>query len=102
MQSTIYNVTIPTVLHLDLLANGDIPDPFINDNWQRLKWVSESNVKYWVKFNVKKETLTKYQNHRMVFEGIDTFGNITLNGKPILSTENAFREYSTLINSLIK
>lgn len=44
----------------------------------------------------------KYKNHRLVFEGIDTYGKVVLNGENILSTENAFREYSVIVNQYLK
>ncbi len=44
-----------------------------------MHWISESNVKYSTVFNLDANIL-KYQNHRLVFEGIDTYGKITLNG----------------------
>ena len=70
---------MPTSLHLDLFYHKEIEDPFLKDAYTKMHWISESNVKYSTVFNLDANIL-KYQNHRLVFEGIDTYGKITLNG----------------------
>lgn len=70
---------------MDLLAHGEIEDPFLKDTHKHLEWVSESNVVYSTSFVLDVDVL-KYKNHRLVFEGIDTYAKVILNGENILST----------------
>ena len=35
-----FNTTFPSTLHLDLLRNSQIPDPYFADNYEALRWVS--------------------------------------------------------------
>lgn len=86
---------------MDLLAHGQIADPFLKDNHNSQRWISESNIKYTKTFTLDANIL-KYKNHKLVFEGIDTYGTITLNGEKILTTENAFRKYSVSVNQYLK
>jgi len=51
----------------------------LKDTHKSLDWVSESNVMYTTTFSLGADIL-KYKNHRLVFEGIDTYGKVTLNG----------------------
>lgn len=36
--------SVPTVLHLDLLHEKLIPDPFLDRNYLTVKWVAESTI----------------------------------------------------------
>ena len=72
-------VDLPTVLHLDLLKYGLIEDPFYRDNYVKMNWISDCNVKYSKKFNVDAEYLDKAVE--LVFKGIDTYSTVLLNGK---------------------
>jgi len=40
LQGKKFNTSLPTTIHLDLLANKQIEDPFFKDNFEGLKWVS--------------------------------------------------------------
>ena len=77
-------VDLPTVLHLDLLKYGLIDDPFYRDNYLKMNWISDCNVKYSKKFNVDEEHLEKAVE--IVFKGIDTYSTVSLNGNEILKT----------------
>ena len=83
------------------MAHQKIADPFLKDNHSRQRWISESNIRYSTTFNLDANIL-KYKNHKLVFEGIDTYGTVILNGEKILTTENAFIKYSAGVNHLLK
>jgi hypothetical protein len=36
LKNKIYQTSVPTTVHLDLLTAGDIPDPFIKDNYPKV------------------------------------------------------------------
>ena len=96
-----YQTSVPTVVHLDLLAANDIPDPFVGENYAKVKWVSDLNVKYATKFTVSAEVMG-YSQQDLVFEGIDTYSEVKLNGVKILTTENAFRKYEVGVKKFLK
>ncbi|KAK2807941.1 hypothetical protein FQN50_005183 [Emmonsiellopsis sp. PD_5] len=82
---------LPTTIHLDLLANGEIPDPFIGKNEELVQWVGEKTWIYETSFAVP-ENLRKDSEKRveLVFEGLDTFATVALNGQEILKSNNMF------------
>lgn len=85
-----YPASVPGCIHTDLFENELIPHPFVGDNEVRLQWISDKHWVYESEFILNKEQL-KTQNTELVFEGLDTYAKIYLNGKLILESNNAFR-----------
>ena len=54
------------MLHLDLIKAGDIPDPFLKNNYPSVKWVSECSVSYKTTFTVDENRLTM-NYHSLIF-----------------------------------
>ncbi|EXJ72873.1 uncharacterized protein A1O5_04021 [Cladophialophora psammophila CBS 110553] len=88
---------VPTEIHLDLLANGVIPDPFIGKNEEAVQWVREQSWIYELQFEVPEDAIGK-PNRRAVllFEGLDTFATVKLNDQtssnPTILFVNHLRE----------
>ncbi|KAI9842072.1 MAG: Beta-mannosidase B [Sclerophora amabilis] len=59
----------PTNVHLDLMANDLIPDPFFSKNELDVQWNSKAVI---------------------AFDGLDTYATVELNGQQILKTDNMF------------
>ncbi|WP_177177156.1 beta-mannosidase [Flavobacterium urocaniciphilum] len=83
---------IPGTIHTDLFENKLIPDPFLGTNEKQLQWIENENWEYETKFNLSKTEL-KNQNIDLIFEGLDTYANVYLNGKLFLETDNMFRTW---------
>jgi beta-mannosidase len=81
----------PTVIHLDLLHHGKIPDPTIDLSREACQWVGETKWLYRTTFNHARSR--SRPNIDLVFEGLDTFATVTLNGEEILQADNTFVEY---------
>ncbi len=81
--------TVPGTAHQDLLALGHIPDPFIGMNENEVQWVGEQGWLYRCTFNVSAEML-EAPSVDLVFEGLDTYANIWLNGRRLTHTHNMF------------
>jgi beta-mannosidase len=84
--------TVPGEVHTDLLNNKLIPDPFFRDNEKKLQWIEEKNWEYKTSFQVTPEALKK-KNAALVFDGLDTYATVYLNGKLILKANNMFRQW---------
>lgn len=80
----------PTNVHLDLIANGIIPDPFIGKNELDVQWVGEAVWVYKTAFKTPKELTYNGAKAVLAFDGLDTFATVLLNGKEILKTDNMF------------
>ncbi|WP_300672089.1 glycoside hydrolase family 2 protein [Soonwooa sp.] len=84
--------TVPGTVHTDLMANKIIPDPFLDENEKKVQWIESEDWEYRCQFNVSEKEF-KSQNQNLVFEGLDTFAEVFLNGKSILVADNMFRTW---------
>jgi len=96
-----YNATVPGTVHTDLLANKLIPDPYYRDNESKLLWIDKADWEYKTVFEVDKETLSK-KNIELVFDGLDTYADVYLNGKLILQADNMFRGWTVEVKPFLK
>ena len=96
-----YKGTVPGTVHTDLLGNKLIPDPFYRDNESKLQWIDKADWEYKTVFNVDAQTFEK-KNIELVFDGLDTYAAVYLNGKLILQADNMFRGWTVNVKSLIK
>ncbi|MCA1614188.1 MAG: hypothetical protein LC800_08600, partial [Acidobacteria bacterium] len=81
---------VPGCVHTDLLRNGLIEDPFYRDNEKKLQWIGRTDWEYETTFRVGAETLAR-RNVELVFEGLDTYASVALNGVSLLDADNMFR-----------
>jgi len=93
--------TVPGCVHTDLLANKKIDDPFYRDNEKQQQWIGKTDWEYQTVFNVSAANL-KRQNLEIVFEGLDTYAEVYLNDKPILTADNMFRTWRVDVKSALK
>lgn len=92
--------TVPGTVHTDLLSNKLIEDPFYGDRQKDLQWIDKVNWEYRCLFDAS-EAFRK-DNVRLVFNGIDCFSEVWLNGNQILVTENMFRTWKADVRKFIK
>ncbi|KAF8076338.1 glycoside hydrolase family 2 protein [Lyophyllum atratum] len=79
----------PTSVHVELLKLKKIPDPFVGLHEWDVQWVGESDWAFKSTFTVTDEEL-RSSHIDLVFDGLDTFAKIDLNGRTILETSNQF------------
>ncbi|KAJ7507752.1 glycoside hydrolase family 2 protein [Mycena galericulata] len=91
----------PTTVHVELLNLKRIPDPFIALQEWDVQWVGESRWAFKTEFNVNTGELSTL-NADLVFEGIDTFASVSLNGQDILQVSNQFLWHRVPVKSLLK
>ena len=82
--------TVPGDVHLDLLANKKIPDPFFRDNEAKLQWIENESWEYRLSFDVTLALLSR-SNVDLVFDGLDATAQVYLNGTQVLAADNMFR-----------
>ena len=83
---------VPGVVHTDLLAHNLIPHPFIGTNEVDVQWIEEKQWEYRTTFNIS-DAEREYTNVDLVFEGLDTYAEIFLNGHSVLKPNNMFRKW---------
>lgn len=91
-KSTWYPATVPGCVHTDLQANDLIPDPFHGSSELELSWIEHTDFEYRREFTVT-EKLLEHKEIHLVFDGLDTLAEISINGSPVAKTENMFISY---------
>ncbi len=79
---------VPGCVHTDLLAAGLIPDPYLEDNEDRLGWIGRSDWRYatgveWTEGAAERVDL--------VCDGLDTVATVALNGTVVGRSEDMHR-----------
>lgn len=93
------NATIPSVVHLDLMVAGLLADPYIDLNEVRQDWVGWQDWTYNLEFNCNATETTRTD---LVFDGLDTIAEISINGHVLGNTANMHRAYRFDIKSALK
>jgi beta-mannosidase len=92
---------VPGDVHLDLLHNGLIPEPFFRDNESQLQWIENASWEYRTLVTVTSNTLA-HQHLEMVFEGLDAACTVYVNGQKLASPDNMFREWRIDVKPVLK
>jgi beta-mannosidase len=93
--------TVPGLVHTDLLEAGIIPDPFYGMNEDSLQWIGARQWLYTLDFEINQAILQK-QKIQLIFEGLDTYAQVKLNGTEILFADNMFRMWQVDVKKLIR
>ena len=91
----------PSDVYLALFSKGIIDKPFFGDNEKKLQWVSKKEWTFETEFPLSAKTLEK-DRVEMVFEGLDTYANVYLNGQLVLKADNMFRKWVVDIKRVAK
>ncbi|KAJ7179206.1 beta-mannosidase [Mycena filopes] len=95
------DVSLPTTVHVELLKLKKIPDPFIGIHEWDCQWVGECGWAFKTAFNVDDNELNN-AHCDLVFDGLDTFASVLLNGFEILKTDNQFVSYRVPVKPHLK
>lgn len=93
--------TVPGCVHTDLLAAGQIPDPYFRDNELAVQWVSETDWTYRRTFTAPADLLA----HDYVLlhcAGLDTLATVTVNGSTLGQTDNQFRTWEFDVKAILR
>ena len=84
-----YPATVPGVVQQDLIRLGKLPDPYYRLAEDSIQWVGERDWDYICTFSLSPEQLQHPSIH-LLFEGLDTYASVYLNGHKLLEAENMF------------
>jgi beta-mannosidase len=93
--------TVPGDVHLDLLANKKIPNPFFRDNEAKLQWIEQESWEYRLSFDVTPTMLAR-SNVDLVFDGLDGAATVSVNGVQLLRADNSFRVWRVSAKSHLR
>ncbi len=93
--------TVPGTAHTDLFALGAIPDPYKGMVEGQLQWIGLADWEYRRSFDVPAEVLDDARSD-LVFEGLDTFADVYLNGEKVLEANNFHRTWRVPVQGRLK
>ncbi|KAJ5558058.1 Glycoside hydrolase family 2 immunoglobulin-like beta-sandwich [Penicillium sp. DV-2018c] len=92
--------SVPSTVQQDLIANNRLEDPYIGFNELKARWVNE---KSWVYRHVfPRPEVRGGATAALVFDGLDTFASVRLNGVTVLESSNMFLGYRVDITKALK
>ena len=92
---------VPGLVHSDLLRLKKIPDPWFGCNEKELQWIENKNWIYRCSFEIAASELVQ-QHIDLIFEGLDTYAEVFLNGEKILFADNMFRSWRVEVRNILK
>jgi beta-mannosidase len=99
---TLNDITVPALVpgcvHTDLMNDGRLDDPLLNDNELAVAWVGRTD---WMYSRDVAWNGPAHDRVDLVFEGLDTVANIELGGVALDSTRNMHRTYRYDVTSLV-
>jgi len=90
---------VPGHVHLDLMRAGVIPDPFQRLHERAVAWVDDSDWVYETTFTADDPAPA---NAYLVFHGLDTVAEITLNGEALGQTDNMYIPHEFPVGGRLK
>ena len=94
-------VDVPSVVQQSLYEKGIIPNPYLGTVENDLLWISDHPWDYSLHFDVDKDMLENYCVE-LVFEGLDTYAEVKLNGEKLFFADNQFRKWKQWVNDYLK
>ncbi len=91
--------TVPGCVHLDLLAAGLIPDPYLDGNEAEVAWIGRVDWRYRTTFD---RGPGPDEHVDLVALGLDTVATVELNGAVVARTQNMHRSYRFPVAGLLR
>jgi beta-mannosidase len=92
---------VPGSIHLDLMRNHLIDDPFYRDNETRMQWIGETGWEYRREFTMTSKDLA-FRHIELVCKGLDTYANVFLNDSLVIVADNMFRTWYSNIRRFLR
>jgi beta-mannosidase len=101
--------TVPGVVHLDLLAAGLIPDPYLDGNESALAWIGRTDWTYRTTFRCEgagdadRADRADHADHvDLVADGLDTVARVELDGVLVGTARNMHRTHRFDVTRLLQ
>jgi len=92
---------VPGSVQQDLIAAGRVPDPFKGINEAPIQWAGLTSWQFRRAIDVTPAMLAR-AHVDLVFDGLDTFATVTVNGRQLLTADNAHRRWRVDAKSALK
>ncbi len=95
------HATVPGSAQTDLMAAKIVPDPYVGLNEAKIQWVGLTDWQYHTTLRATPDLLAR-DHIELVFDGLDTFAEVRLNGTRLLAADNAHRRWRVPIKAVLK
>ena len=92
---------VPGDVHSALIERNIIENPYFGHNDAKSRWIEQKEWWYRTSFDYVIEEGSE-EKHELIFEGLDTFATVFLNGLEIGSTDNALMAHSFDVTRVIR
>jgi beta-mannosidase len=92
---------VPGEIHLDLIRAGQMLEPTVGANMPKCRWPETKSWWHRTTFNVSGESL-KYERQQLVFDGLDLYAQVFLNGKLVGEAADAFVPATFDVNRFLR
>lgn len=92
---------VPGCVHLDLMRNNLIEDPFYRMNDRSVQWIDKEDWMYETTIKPTEQELSS-ENQELVFKGLDTYADVYLNSHLLVRTDNMHREWRCNVKGILK
>jgi beta-mannosidase len=96
-----YSTQVPFSIHTDLFGHGLVADPLAASQKTPMGWIDSVSWKYRKVFRLDAALQSK-KNVDLVFEGIDTYADVYLNGVWLFRASGMFRPWRIAVKHLLK
>ena len=94
-------VDVPSVIIADMYENGLIPHPYYGDVEPQLHWIPQREWVYTMNFDAE-DNIMKEDVIELVFDGLDTYADVWLNGEHLFYADNMFKKWSYGVEDILK
>ncbi|WWC73873.1 uncharacterized protein I206_107845 [Kwoniella pini CBS 10737] len=101
VEETWHPCPIPTSVHVELKKLGIIPDPYKDLNEWKVQWIQEADWVFKTSFHVGEDQLAS-QHLDIIFDGLDTYCTIKLNGQIVGEVDNMFMSHRIDVKEVIQ
>lgn len=88
-----YPASVPSSIHMDLLKNKLIENPYHDNNELSLRWIETADWEYRTVLNIGQDFLD-FKQLELDFKGLDTYATISINDRIVGKAFNMFREWT--------
>lgn len=96
-----HKATVPGTVHTDLMAIGNIEDPFFGLNERGVQWIDKEDWLYDLHFTVT-EAQQARAHRELTFYGLDTYAEVYFNDSLVLKANNMFRTWRVDVTNLTR
>ena len=96
-----FKASVPGDITNDLFLAGRIQDPLFGVNFKDSRWVLEAPWDYFVSFCVDEPDLG-FPYAELIFNGIDTFSEVFLNGEKLGETDSMYVPFMFNVKDKLK